>query len=40
MSQSRELLVTRFVPNGTSLLEINRLQATLEEVAQKVSAAI
>ena len=40
MSQSREFLVTRYVPSGTSLSEINRLQATLAEVAQKVSAAI
>ena len=40
MSQSREFLVTRYVPSGTSLSEINRLQATLTEVAQKVSAAI
>lgn len=40
MSQSREFLVTRYVPGGTSLSEINRLQATLTEVAQKVSAAI
>lgn len=40
MSQSREFLVTRYVPSGTSLSEINRLQATVEEVAQKVSAAI
>jgi len=40
MSQSREFLVTRYVPSGTSLSEINRLQATLTEVAQKVSGAI
>ena len=40
MSQSREFLVTRYVPSGTSLSEINRLRATLTEVAQKVSAAI
>lgn len=40
MSQSREFLVTRYVPSGTSLSEINRLQATLAEVAQKVTAAI
>ncbi|WP_234003073.1 hypothetical protein [Erythrobacter sp. SAORIC-644] len=40
MSLSREFLVTRYVPSGTSLSEINRLQATLTEVAQKVSAAI
>ena len=40
MSLSREFLVTRYVPRGTSLSEINRLQATLTEVAQKVSAAI
>ena len=40
MSQSREFLVTRYVPRGTSLSQINRLQATLSEVAQKVSAAI
>ena len=40
MSQSREFLITRYVPSGTSLSEINRLQATLAEVAQKVSAII
>ena len=40
MSQSREFLLTRYVPSGTSLSEINRLQATLTEVAQKVSGAI
>lgn len=40
MSQSREFLVTRYVPSGTSLSEINRLQATLTEVAQKASGAI
>lgn len=40
MSQSREFLVTRYVPSGTSLSEINRMQATLTEVAQKLSAAI
>lgn len=40
MSQSREFLVTRYMPSCTTLSEINRLQATLTEVAQKVSAAI
>lgn len=40
MSRSREFLVTRYVPSGTSLSEINRLHATLAEVAQKVSAAV
>ncbi|ARU16671.1 hypothetical protein A9D14_11405 [Croceicoccus marinus] len=40
MSQSREFLLTRYVPSSTSLSEINRLQATLTEVAQKVSGAI
>ena len=40
MARSREFLITRYVPSGTSLSEINRLQATLAEVAQKVSAAI
>lgn len=40
MARSREFLITRYVPSGTSLSEINRLQATLAEIAQKVSAAI
>ena len=40
MSQSREFLITRYVPSGTSLSEVNRLQATLAEVAQKVLAII
>ncbi len=40
MSQSREFLITRYAPSVTSLSEINRLQATLAEVAQKVSAII
>jgi hypothetical protein len=38
LTESREYLVTRYGPElSTSLSQINRLMATLEEVARKVT---
>lgn len=41
MTEAREYLVSRYDPgNGASLSEVNRLTATLEEIAEKVRKAV
>lgn len=40
LSETREYLTTRYAPEATIVSELNRLSATLTEVAQKVAAFI
>jgi hypothetical protein len=40
LSDRREFLTTRYEPGEASLSELNRLQATMSEIATKVSAMV
>ena len=40
ISLSREYLVSRYQPSGSKLSELNRLEATLNEIARKISAHV